>query len=182
MDGRGQLMKNFNRTVILILTVLVLYAVAQHTSASIDNVHTWTAIQHFAASTDLVSSPSAADRTTKIASTGFVVPGVTTSTSGPVSDPGDTFDYQYNNAAGALTFNAPDGVVGLERCYRNATGKSGVITVQMASLNTVDLNGANGSTAGTLVSTGALADGICINSDATHHWYAAITSGSWTNN
>jgi hypothetical protein len=86
------------------------------------------------------------------------------------------------NAPGALTFNAPDGIVGLERCYRNSTGKTGAITIQMAANNTVDVNGVNGSVAGTLVSNGALGDGVCINSDSAHHWYASITGGTWTNN
>jgi len=161
---------------------LAIYLLAQNTSASINVVHTWTALQNFAVGSTVVTSPAAADRSQKIATTGFVIPGVTTSTSGPVSDPGDTFDFQYNNAAGALTFNAPAGAVGLERCYRNATGKSGAITVQMATSNTVDIAGVNGSAAGTLVSGGALGDGVCINSDATNHWYGSVVSGTWTNN
>lgn len=175
-------MKKIIPILVLLLVSFVIYVFGQNVSASINVVHTWTAIQNFAAGTTVVTRPSAADTSTKIATTSFVMPGVTTSTSGPVTDPGDTFDFQYNNASGALTFNAPAGVQGLERCYRNATGKSGVITVQMATSNTVDLNGANGSSAGTLVSGGALGDGICINSDTTNHWYANVTSGTWTNN
>lgn len=165
----------------LILSVAI-YLLAQNTSASINVVHTWTALQNFAVGSTVVTSPAAADRSQKIATTGFVVPGVTTSTSCPVSDPGDTFDFQYNNSSGACQFNAPAGVQGLERCYRNATGKYGVITVQMATSNTVDINGANGSSAGTLVSGGALGDGVCINSDATNHWYGSVISGMWLNN
>lgn len=102
------------------------------------------------------------------------------STSGPVADPGGTSVVQFNNAAGALTFNAPAGVAGYQRCYRNATGKSGAITVQMAASNTVDLDGVNGSAAGTLVSGGALGDAVCIVSDATNHWYAYVQKGTWT--
>jgi hypothetical protein len=102
------------------------------------------------------------------------------STSGAVTDPGNASDYQFNNASGALTFNAPVGVAGLQRCYRNATGKSGVITIQMAASNTVDLNGVNSSSAGTLVSTGALGDAACIVSDAANHWYAYVQKGSWS--
>jgi hypothetical protein len=171
------------------ITVIVLVVVSatllmgfQNTSASINVVHTWTALQNFAVGSTVVTSPAAADRSQKIATTGFVIPGVLTSTSGPVSDPGDTFDFQYNNAAGALTFNAPAGVQNLQRCYKNATGKSGVITIQMAASNTVDIAGANGSAAGTLVSGGALADEVCINSDTANHWYGHVVSGTWTNN
>lgn len=105
---------------------------------------------------------------------------VLVSTSGPVADPGNSSDYQFNNAAGALTFNAPAGVAGLQRCYRNATGKSGVITVQMATSNTVDFQGTNGSSAGTLLSGGALGDAVCIVSDVANHWYAYVQSGSWS--
>jgi hypothetical protein len=170
------------RYVLLFILIVTIYVFGQNTSASINVFHNWTAIQNFLTGSTLSANPAAADRTTKLATTAFIVPGVTTSTSGPVSDPGDTFDFLYNNSSGAITFNAPAGVVGLERCYRNSTGKTGVITIQMAASNTVDFNGTNGSVAGTLVSTGALADGICINSDATNHWYASPTSGTWTNN
>lgn len=107
---------------------------------------------------------------------------VLTSSSGPVADPGGPSYYQFNNAVGALTFNAPAGVAGLQRCYRNATGKSGAITLQMAAANTVDLNGADGSAAGTLVSGGALGDAVCLVSDAANHWYAYVGKGTWTNN
>jgi hypothetical protein len=108
---------------------------------------------------------------------------VSISSSGPVADPGGASDYLFNNAAGALTFNLPDGVAGLQRCYRNATGKSGVITIAVAASNAIDLNGANGATStGTLVSGGALGDAVCLVSDAAHHWYAYPQKGTWTNN
>ena len=109
-------------------------------------------------------------------------PSVLTSTSGAVADPGGSSAYQFNNGTGALTFNAPDGVAGIQRCYRNATTRTGVITVQMAASNTVDINGANGSSAGTLVSGGALGDAVCIVSDAAHHWYGFVEKGTWANN
>lgn len=104
------------------------------------------------------------------------------STSGAVADPGGVNYYQINNASGGLTFNAPAGAAGYQRCYRNATGKTGAITIQMATSNTVDLGGTNGSAAGTLVSGGAAGDSLCIVGDATNHWYAYKQSGTWTNN
>ncbi len=152
-------------------------------------------IAHFAGSTQAVTSSlivnaditdSTIDLTAKV--TGILpaanIPNVpvTISTSGAVADPGNSSDYQFNNASGALTFNAPAGIAGLQRCYRNATGKSGAITIQMATSNTVDLAGANGSSAGTLVSGGALGDAVCIVSDAANHWYAFVQTGTWTNN
>jgi len=113
---------------------------------------------------------------------GTAAPSAAASTSGPVSDPGGTNVFLFNNAAGAITFNAPAGVAGYQRCYRNATTRTGAITIQMAASNTVDVNGVNGSSAGTLVSTGASGDSVCIVSDAANHWYAYIQMGSWTNN
>ena len=114
------------------------------------------------------------------------VPGpapVLTSTSGPVADPGGPSAYLYNNASGAITYNLPAGVAGYQRCYRNATGKSGSITVAVATSNSIDLNGLNGTTStGTLVSGGALGDAVCLVSDTTNHWYAYVQKGSWTNN
>ena len=105
------------------------------------------------------------------------------STSGPVTDPGNSADYQFNNGSGALTFNLPDGVAGLQRCYRNQTGKTGAITIAVTTSNAIDLNGANGTTStGTLVSGGALGDAVCLVSDAAHHWHAYVQRGTWTNN
>lgn len=101
--------------------------------------------------------------------------------SGPVSDPGGSNYYLYNSAAGPLTFNLPAGVAGMQRCYRNATGASGAITIAVASGNSIDLNGSNGTT-GTLVSTGALGDAVCLVSDTANHWYAYVQKGAWSNN
>lgn len=110
-------------------------------------------------------------------------PGVLTSTSGPVADPGGSSAFQFNNASGALTFNLAAGVTGYQRCYRNATGKSGSITVAVTTSNAIDLNGANGTSGtGTLVSGGALGDAVCLESDVANHWYATASSGTWTNN
>lgn len=117
--------------------------------------------------------------------TGAITIGSTvmlTSTTGPVIDPGGAIGYQFNGASGALTFNAPVAVAGMRRCYRNATGKSGAITVQLASTDKADLAGSNGSTGGTIVSGGALADEICLTSDVANHWYARGSSGTWTSN
>jgi len=105
------------------------------------------------------------------------------STSGPVSDPGGNYYFMYNNASGALTYNLPAGTGLQQRCYRNATGKSGVITIAVTTSNAIDYNGANGTTTtGTLVSGGALGDAVCLVSDASNHWYAYVQKGTWTNN
>jgi hypothetical protein len=112
-----------------------------------------------------------------------LTPATLTSTSGPVADPGGFSVFQYNNASGALTFDLPAGVANYQRCYRNATGKTGVITIAVTTSNTIDLNGTNGTaTTGTLVSGGAAGDAVCLVSDATNHWYAYVQKGTWTNN
>lgn len=104
-------------------------------------------------------------------------------TSGPVADPGGPNSYEWNGATGALTFSLPAGVAGYQRCYRNATGKTGAITVAVTTANAIDLNGANGTTGtGTLVSGGALGDAVCLVSDTANHWYAYVQKGTWTNN
>jgi hypothetical protein len=107
---------------------------------------------------------------------------VQTYTSGPVSDPGGNSYLLYNNSMGAITFNLPSGAQGVQRCYRNSTGNSGVLTIAVSSGNAIDLNGVNGTTGtGTLVSSGALGDYICLVADATNHWSAWGEQGSWIN-
>jgi hypothetical protein len=111
------------------------------------------------------------------------IPNVPTqiATSGSNSDPGGASYYQFCNYTSGCTFTAPAGVAGLQRCYRNSTGVTAVLTVQMAASNTVDLNGGNGSSGGYLASSGALGDSVCIVSDSTNHWYAYAGGGTWTN-
>lgn len=114
---------------------------------------------------------------------GVAPPSTTISTSGPVADPGGSSAYQFNNASGVLTFNLAAGVAGYQRCYRNATGKSGAITIAVTTSNSIDLSGVNGTTTtGTLVSGGALGDSVCLVSDTANHWYAFASSGVWVNN
>lgn len=111
------------------------------------------------------------------------LPTVLISTSGPVTDPGGATAYQFNNAAGALTFNLPAGVAGYRRCYQNAVSRTGAITIAVTTSNAISLSGVNGTSGtGTLVSSGAAGDSICLVSDATNHWYANVLSGMWTNN
>jgi hypothetical protein len=98
-----------------------------------------------------------------------------------VADPGGASYMQTCAYSGGCIFDAPAGTVGYQRLYRNATGDSGQITVQMPTSNTVDFVGANGSSAGYLISGGALGDSIFIWSDASNHWYASALSGNWTN-
>ena len=108
---------------------------------------------------------------------------VVISTTSPGVDPGVTAAYMYNNSSGAMTFPLPAGAGNQQRCYRNATGRTGVITIAVTTSNAIDLAGANGTTStGTLVSGGALGDQVCLVSDSTNHWYATTYRGTWTNN
>jgi len=114
--------------------------------------------------------------------TGLSAVSVQTYSSGPVTDPGGNAYFLYNNSMGAITFNLPAGMPGLQRCYRNSTGNSGAITIAVAANNTIDFNGVNGTTGtGTLVSSGVLGDYMCLVSDATNHWSAWGEQGSWVN-
>jgi hypothetical protein len=102
---------------------------------------------------------------------------VTTST---YADPGGNDAYLINNY-GAATITAPSGsIIGTQRVYVNGVGINSVLTIQMASGNTVALNGANGSSGGTLVSGGALGDAIGLICDATNHWTAFVIQGGWS--
>lgn len=108
---------------------------------------------------------------------------VTVSTSGPVTV--SSAGFYANNAAGALTYTLPaitSGGVGNQYCFLNSVGKSGAITLTAPASTFIVQFGAVGSTAGTLVSGGALGDASCLVAIDTTHYYAYIQSGSWTNN
>ena len=114
---------------------------------------------------------------------GAAAPSVTVSTSGPVAV--TTAGYYFNNAAGALTFTLKtlaSGDVGNTWCFRNYTGKSGAITLTAPASTSIDVLGANGSAAGTLVSAGALGDSVCVTAVTTTEYMAYVGAGTWTNN
>jgi len=91
----------------------------------------------------------------------------------------------FNNAAGAMTFNLPaitTATVGNQYCFRNYTGRTGAITLQLPAATSVDVDGVNGTAAGTLVSGGALGDSACVVAVAVGQYMAYIGTGVWTNN
>jgi hypothetical protein len=119
---------------------------------------------------------------TSIGNSGVLVP-VVISTSGPVAVSATGF--YFNNASGALTYTLPtitSANVGLQVCVRNAVAKTGAITLTAPASTYIDVSGAVGSAAGTLVSGGALGDSACVVAVDTTHYYAYVGSGSWTNN
>jgi hypothetical protein len=113
---------------------------------------------------------------------GVLVP-VLISTSGPVSPVATGF--YINNASRALTYTLPaitSANVGLQVCVRNAVTKTGAITLTAPASTYIDVSGAVGSAAGTLVSGGALGDAACVVAVDTTHYYAFIGVGTWNNN
>lgn len=137
-----------------------------------------TALVVTAAGTGFTSAPTTGTVTAGTASACSGTPVLATVLTVP--DPGGSPAYLVNTTTSPMTFLLPAGVPGLQRCYRNGTGKSGVLTVAVSASNAIDLNGSNGTTStGTLVSPGMLGDSACLFSDATNHWYAY---GYWTNN
>ena len=108
---------------------------------------------------------------------------VVVSTSGPVTvaDAG----FYFNNAAGALTYNLPaitSGSIGSRFCFRNLATRTGAITLQAPATTYIDKDGANGSAAGTIVSSGALADSACVLAVTTTQYVFYLGSGTWANN
>ncbi len=90
----------------------------------------------------------------------------------------------FNNAAGAMTFNLPPittATVGNQYCFRNYTARTGAITLQLPAATSVDVDGVNGTAGGTLVSTGALGDSVCVVAVAVGQYMAYIGSGTWNN-
>lgn len=138
-----------------------------------------TALVITAAGSGYTSSPTSATATSGTATCSGTA---TIATTVSIPDPGGLIAYLFNPAA-ALTFPLPPGLPGMQRCYRNATGGTGAITVAVAASNTIDLAGSNGTSGtGTLVSGGAGGDNVCLFSDAANHWYASVQKGTWTNN
>jgi hypothetical protein len=90
-----------------------------------------------------------------------------------------------NNSAGAMTFNLPvitASTVGNQYCFRNYTARTGAITLQLPAATSADVDGKNGTAAGTLVSGGALGDSACVVAVAVGQYMAYIGTGVWTNN
>jgi len=112
---------------------------------------------------------------------GVIVPLAITTTS-PIS-PAATGFY-LNNGSGAVTYNLPaiiTATVGLQMCFRNAVTRTGAITLTAPASTYIDVKGANGSAAGTLVSGGALGDSACVVAVSTTQYMAFTGGGTWTN-
>jgi hypothetical protein len=114
---------------------------------------------------------------------GLTIPTAVQATAGPVS--ATVSGFYYNNYTSTMTYNLPtitSGGVGARFCFFNYAGRTGAITLQAPASTYIDNNGANGSQAGTLVSSGALGDAVCVHAVAVGQYKAFIGGGSWTNN
>jgi hypothetical protein len=123
------------------------------------------------------------DVTTALGFTPATSSVVTISTSSTVTV--SAVGFYLNNASGAVTYNLPaitSAMVNAQFCFRNAVTRSGAVTIQLPAATFMDNFGANGSAAGTLVSTGALADSVCVVAVSTTQYIAYIGLGNWTNN
>jgi len=111
-----------------------------------------------------------------------VVP-VTLSTASPASP--TVSGFYLNATSGAITYNLPtitSGTVGAQYCFRNYTTKTGAITLKAPASTYIDVAGANGTAAGTLVSGGAVGDSVCVVAVSTTQYMAYPGNGTWANN
>lgn len=111
-----------------------------------------------------------------------VAPLTTSTASTAVTVSGNT-GYYFNDY-GALTYNLPtitSGLVGAQYCFRNYTGITGILTVQLPASTYIDRNGAIGTVAGHLSSAGALGDAACVVAISTTRYAAYVQSGTWVN-
>ena len=108
---------------------------------------------------------------------------VTVSASGPVivSNAG----FYFSDSTGALTYNLPAITaddIGNRYCFRNATGRTGVIILQAPALTYIDKGGSNSRAGGTLTSGGAAGDSACVVAVSTTQYVSFTGSGTWIKN
>lgn len=122
--------------------------------------------------------------TKKLDYTGDAV-SVVISASSPVTVAATPAIFYFNNSAGAMTFNLPTittGMIGTQFCFRNSATRTGAITLQAPASTYIDKDGANGTVAGTIVSSGALGDCASVLAVSTTQYVFFAGKGTWTNN
>lgn len=92
--------------------------------------------------------------------------------------------YYWNNTASAFNWVLDTPVAGKQYCFGNYQARTGVLTITSTTGVTIYYKGVAGTvTTGTLVSTGAAGDIICMEgTDATTYQVIGTGNGSWTNN
>ena len=110
----------------------------------------------------------------------------TVATSSPVSVSGSGYYYNKVGATSACTFNLLNIAAGQQYCFANWGNYHGSITIAINTQPgvTIYYKGAAGTAStGTLVSSGAAGDFICIEAaSATEYMVAGSGYGTWTNN
>lgn len=176
-------MKNWLRPfhiILFIVVVNILLFAQTHISAVLDIAQTWTAIQTFGDNA-VVNTQAAKDNSTKAASTGYVdrPTGTTSGTSVTLTAP-----RQYFDCTSTCTVTVPVPVAGDEFCVSNNVGVSTVITLSAigssASYGRTDQTAYGTAGTGTLVSSGAIGDKVCIRGQDSTHYIVAAFSGVWT--
>jgi hypothetical protein len=92
--------------------------------------------------------------------------------------------FYWNDSSAAFTWDLNAPVAGVQYCFGNYAGQTGVLTITSTSGVYIVYKGVNGTVStGTLVSSGAAGDFICVvGVDSTHYAAAGAGYGTWTNN
>jgi hypothetical protein len=99
--------------------------------------------------------------------------------------PAVTGFYFADISSGGLTYVLPTVTaanVGIQICIRQAVTKTGALTLKLPASTYMDIGGANGSAAGTLVSAGAAGEAVCVVGVTTTQYAGYVSAGTWTNN
>lgn len=93
--------------------------------------------------------------------------------------------YYWNDTASAYTFQLDAPISGKQYCFGNYKARSSAVTVKSTTSVTIYYKGVAGTTgtSGTLVSSGAAGDFIClVGTDTTTYMAVGAGYGTWTNN
>ena len=130
-------------------------------------------------------TPSAGDNSTKVATTAYVDTATNTTNTGAGATTA-VIGYNWNNYAGAHTFNLPAIAAGQQFCFGSLNTKAYAITIAINTQSGVSIyyKGVGGTAStGTLVSGGAAGDFICLEAaSATTYMATGAGQGTWTNN
>jgi hypothetical protein len=127
------------------------------------------------------SSSSSCSPTTATGSASTVT--VVSTSGSPYTMTGQTGFY-WNNSSGAFTWQLNIPVANVQYCYANYPGKTSALTIKSTTGVYISYKGVIGTvTTGTLVSSGAAGDAIClVGIDSTHYAAMGAGYGTWTNN
>jgi hypothetical protein len=95
--------------------------------------------------------------------------------------------WNWNNSTGNITYNLPTITTTMantayRKCFANYPTRVGQITLQLPASTSAARDGSNGSVAGTVVSSGALGDGICVQAVTVGQYAIFPFAGVWSNN